>query len=897
MILRWRDIGFRGRIAILMVIPLILTFSVFGFYVTKKHIEENATNAMQRGELLVRHFSSIIELGMVAQDRTVLMSYADFMFKEIDVVSVRMSDINGNILAEKTRQGISADPSKVKYFSAPVLLSGVTVGGGENGVTDGITQQQAIGQVHVGILYENTEINENKILLVGLLSTILGIIISSIAGFKISRMITRPILRLNETVDLLTDGHLMVRVEQDSDGEIGALEKGVNNMAQALYESQADLQERVNRATKQLNSTVAELEKRNLELDRSRRQAEQLADEKAQFLARMSHELRTPLNAVIGFSRLLGKKISEQDRHEYAKTINDSATQLTSVIDDVLTLSKINSSSLSIHLERFNPMTVCEDVIVMLSTGARDKELELVLLVENNIPGFIDGDVVRIKQVVTNLVSNAIKFTDEGEVVVGVSCKNKPAGDFLEITVSDTGCGISNESIEKIFNEFSQLDNSPGRQAAGAGLGLFISRQLARLMAGDITANSEEGKGASFCFAIPMINPVFDDRVITPGRELAGKTALLYDETSASLQSLRNMLQRLGMNVQVTGAGGKVDDLQTGNNVTDTAEMLIISFSVRQLKTVDVGEIASELMARFKVPALLLTSIDMFELQDYAPGDEPCICTTKPIRLETLHNNIQGLLGNIDNSEYHLMDASGEYIGPWMAGMDVLVVEDNQFNQELIRIMLEERSARVTVVDNANDAISAVSNRCYSLILMDLHMPHFDGISAARILRNENGKCSQTPIIMVTADVLFDARQYIHDGLINQVLHKPIYENTLDMALASCIPDYGQSSQSMELQSSTQTGGQAKQKIAASLQIELNRLCDEILACLASGRIDAARENIHQLSGIAGYKRLNVISEDVADIQNLVNDLEIQSALLKARELKQSLMELKSEPL
>lgn len=890
---RWNDIGLSGRTAILMVIPMVLAISVFGYFVTVDKIESSEKSIQQKSELLVRHFSSIVELGMVAQDEAVLVSYADIMLKEEGVVSVLMQDINNKVLLEKADAEWEKERGTIKYISAPVYLSGVTVGGIES-ESDGhgkFENGQSIGSVRVGVLSDTVHIKQEKILLIGLISTISGIILSILIGYRLSRAITVPILRLNETVDLLTAGRLSARAKEESIGEIGALEHGINNMAESLYGAQTELRQRVDKATNELNLTVSELEQRNIELEKSRRQAEKLGDEKAQFLARMSHELRTPLNAVIGFSRLIGKKVSEQERQEYAKTIINSATQLSSVIDDVLILSKLKSDSLSISQAQFNPGSACEDIVVMLSTGAKEKNIELVLLIDENVPDFVDGDVLRISQVLTNLISNAIKFTSTGDIIVSVAYQADASGDLLMMTVTDTGCGISLENIDKLFNEFSQVESSLTRQLAGVGLGLFISRRLARAMGGDITVTSKEGEGSCFSFSIPLLNPVYDEQSRTSDDQLSGKNVLLFEEHPKSRQSLKNMLQRFGMNVFPAENRDQAIDFLVADNGVNSPDILVLSFSAEQLKAVKCNDIANAFLDKFDGPALLLTGASTWDLPPGRPAHESQVCVSKPLRLETLHRVISSLLGIKGSSGHHQKEFDEYFVGPWLEGKSVLVVEDNRFNQELIRMMLEERSAQVTVAGNANDAISAASNQKFSLILMDLHMPESDGISVARILREEESACSDAPIVLVTADVLFDGKTHIDDGVINQILYKPIYENSLDKVLEICVPGYAHKKLNCDVPIPDNTGSSTvEQKITESLQKEILRLCGEINKCLELGRVEDAREYAHQLSGLAGYKQLNEINSAVIDLQALIKSNDIPPALLQLSKIKQSVI-------
>ena len=861
----WRALGLSRQTALLMVLPMVMAISIFGYFVTAERIDSTESTINQRSELLVRHFSSIIELGMVAQDMAVLSSYADIMLKEKDVVSVLMKDIDNNVLIEKEIESEIIDRLNVKYFSAPVYLSGIEVGDIENEqqYSDEAINKQSIGIVQVGVYSASAREEQESIFIVGGVSTLAGVIISMLVGYRISRVITRPILELNTTVGALTAGRLSARIKEVSEGEIGALEHGINNMAESLSDAQNVLLDRIDKATNELNQTVSELEQRNIELERSRHHAEMLGEEKAQFLARMSHELRTPLNAVIGFSRLLGKNISDEERREYAKTIINSATQLATVVDDVLTFSKLKSDSLILRNEKFSPKSVCEDVVVMLSGAAHKKNIEMVLLADDDVPNLIDGDVVRVNQVLTNLISNAIKFTDKGDIIVSLKCESNTKGATLSMTVTDTGCGISPENIDDLFNDFSQVGNLTTRPSDGVGLGLSISQRLAGLMDGAITVKSEEGKGSCFSFTIPLLNPVFQDQSECLSSKLSGKNVLLFDQHKESRRSIEMMLQQYEMNVCAVG-----DDEASTYSDKNNIDIVVLAFCAEHVKTVESNDLIKEFTEVFDGPILVLVGSNDCELPAVFEGDKlPCV--SKPLRQDTLYQCISNLL-LIDKDD--IQNEQDRYlIESWMEGEDVLVVEDNNFNQTLIRMMLEDRSAKVTIVDNANDAVSFANEKKFDLILMDLHMPDGDGICVSSIIRDGEGLSSSTPIILVTADVLFDCELHIEQGIINEMLHKPIHDLALDQALKKYCHGYTEDETVDSDKAACSKGvDSAASLLSNQLKDEVLRLCDEAAKGLEKGQIEYVRECVHQLLGVTGYYQLDDIKKSVVRLQQSI---------------------------
>lgn len=890
----WNKIGLSGRTAILMIIPMMLMILALGYYVTADKISSAERNANQRGSLLARHLSSIVELGMVARDKAVLSSYVDIVLKEEGVFSVSIQDVAGNTLAEKSVEGLAGRRSEIKYFSAPVLLTEIAVGGIENDLEERAETDEnnkLIGLVRIGVLSEKSGSKEEKILLLGLVSTLVGIIISTLIGYNLSRVITKPILRLNETVSLLTAGQLEARVNEKSEGEIGALEHGINNMAESLHQSQINLQNRVDEATNSLSVSISELEKSNVELEKSRGEAINLGNEKVQLLARISHELRTPLNAVIGFSRLLEKQLSDHDRSEYTRTIINSATQLTAVIDDVLLFSKLEFGSLSLAHENFSPREACEDTVVMLSTAAQAKNIELVLLIDKSVPDFMDGDESRIKQVLTNLINNAIKFTDVGEIVVNVDSQlfssNGGVGNTLSITVIDTGCGINLKKFDTLFSEFSQVENIRTRKLDGIGLGLSISRRLARAMGGDITVNSTEGEGSCFRFYIPLLNPSNEKRLVSAYSQLSGKNVLLFEPQLKSRESLLAMFYQFGMEVAIIE--NEIIDYLSSEEKENSLDVLVLAYSADQLKNISCEDVENKFGELFDGPILILTGISLWELDARVSEKEKLLCLSKPLKKETLYRNLLRLL-KIENkfNEHHNSYA----VEPWLMGKSTLIVEDNNFNQILLKTILENRAAQVHIVSNGKEALAATNDKKFDVIFMDLHMPDADGISVSRTIRKGGSVNSATPIILVTADVLFDEKSLVSDEVINCVLHKPIHEKKLDQLLEVFFDDYSDKNNINE-KILVEDGAQshAVNELDEELKKEILRLCDDVTINVEKDNKKEVKEILHQLIGLSGYYQLKEVSQAVSFLQGLVNSDNKTGFLLQIKKIKQLVLE------
>ena len=381
----------------------------------------------------------------------------------------------------------------------------------------------------------------------------LSLIIASWMG----RGIVRPILQLRDAVDGILRGEPGTRIEPTTGGELEALERGFNEMSEAMERSQSRLQNEINVATRRLYHTIEALEHQNRELELARQRALAASREKANFLANMSHEIRTPINAILGYTTLLGKSGLTSEQHEHARTISCASRQLLRVIDDILSLSKLESGTVQLEQTAFDLRGILEDVLSMMAPEARDKQLELVLAIDSDVPVKVRGDPVRIGQVLTNLLSNAIKFTECGGVTVQVLLNRLVENRAeMEIRVTDTGIGIEPQVLDRIFGSFQQADASISRRYGGTGLGLAIVSRLVKLWGGEIGVTSEPQKGSTFWFRFSgEVAELPGERETEP--LFAGRKVLLYDDNPAALRAVRNLMLSWHSRVYVARAGAR----------------------------------------------------------------------------------------------------------------------------------------------------------------------------------------------------------------------------------------------------------------------------------------------------------------------------------------------------
>ncbi|MGL4735456.1 MAG: ATP-binding protein, partial [Enterovibrio sp.] len=461
-------------------------------------------------------------------------------------------------------------------------------------------------------------------------ASLMLLICFGIAAFFIYRLfqdLERPLKAIGETIDSIRQGHLDVRLENQPLGEFNHLKDGINAMAQALAEYHFELQQSFEQATSDLRETLEQLEVQNVELDLAKKNAQAATRIKSEFIANMSHELRTPLNSIIGFTRQVLKTPLSQNQQDYLSTIERSANNLLKIINDILDFSKLEAGKLLIESITFDIEQIMDELMEQLAPMAHEKKLDLVLMLEPNIPRHLIGDPQRIQQIITNLVSNATKFTDTGMVQVKVVMLSQTPNTLtLQFIVQDPGIGIGEEQQSKLFEAFGQADASISRRYGGTGLGLVITKKLVQELRGKIGFSSTPQVGSTFWFSLTL-EPSFDKRK-TPTPQNA--KLLLLNDDQMSAQALSDRLSYHGFDVtcctSLTPNYASVDAVILYQNTKSETQFAQLSQQVTQAKALcskvivclpSTEIILSEKLISIGASACLMTPVNLQKLLAY----------------------------------------------------------------------------------------------------------------------------------------------------------------------------------------------------------------------------------------------------------------------------------------
>jgi two-component system sensor histidine kinase BarA len=851
-----KNIGIGQRTLLIFAIPMLVVILALGYRITTGYMDD-ARNALDtRGALMARQLAALCELSLYAQDLDELRKQAESVVHEEDVAAVQVSNVTGRTLVQLGSAYTSGD-SNIASFSAPVIRTGVNISDFESETImadSGAGRVAVIGNVTVSLSMAGMRRKLENTLLSGSLLTISGLLASILLAYFVARSVSGPIRHLTSVVGKLTGGDLAARCRQGSPGELGSLETGINQMADSLQNAQNKLVREIEAATAALQHTVTELEAKNIELDHARDEAVRAAAAKADFLARMSHEIRTPLSAIIGFNELLGKTRLSENQQEYSRTINQAASQLLLVIEDILGYTRLGSGRLVLEQLPFNLHDCLENVVGMLSASAHEKRLELVLYIHSDVPRLIISDQSRLSQVLTNLAANAIKFTEQGHVIIEVSLHEcAPDTVTVRVAVSDTGIGLGESQLGQIFDPFVQADISTSRKYGGTGLGLSISKKLVERLGGEIQVSSKPGMGSTFSFTLP--SPRVEESSTLPAKILAGKTVLVYDSNPFSLRALRNRFFTWGATVFNTPDHDRLQqmlaDREPGNGPFD---LLVMGLSCGEFGQHSCNELCSTYATPIPVPRLFLVSA---ELDDPAPDSDcrtDCRILPKPVRSDLLLRTARSLLKISDKPAPALPTAiSGVEADARTLrdGLNVLVVEDNRFNQDLFSRILGNLGVQTTLAGNGKEACTLAGSQRYDIIFMDIHMPVMGGIEATHNIRQ--GINSQTPVIALTADVFTNRQNDLAREGLDDCLYKPVSEQRL----VDMLHRWGLRRTPAADPASDGIG--LTPELHQRLRRELENRLRELRQAYADCDEPAVQDHLHQLKGIVEYFELDEV--------------------------------------
>ena len=767
-----KSMGIKYQIFLITLIPVFLIDLFFTYKYINHSVDQANVLLQSKGQIVARQIAGAAEFNLFSGNGSQIQYLLEQSVGANDIVLASVYDRKGLLVAESVSAEFNqAGATDYHYYRQAIMSNDIWRS--EAFVPDAGGQREAevLGWVHLYLSRQQLQRTTDRIILDSIIFFISALIMTVILTLIISRRITQPIFRLMEHLRYVETGQLGKTIDPTEPNEIGAVQKGFNRMSHALLANRRHLNQRIQQATQQLNAAITDLETKNRELGFARDEAQTANQTKSEFLANMSHEIRTPINGIKGFISLLSQSKLDLSQQRYADIILKSTGDLGNIVNEILDFSKMESGKLQIVNEEFDLHEAIEQTRDLLFINVLTKNIDLNLIIFSDTPRRVIGDKLRLKQILLNLIGNAIKFTDQGQVVIKVSLDEDSHPDQVHIVfaIEDSGIGISEPDQESLFQAFSQAESSDTRRFTGTGLGLVISKNLATLMNGGIRMESHLGQGSKFTLYLPF-ECVSQDESDLINQTMDSK-ALIFAADNNCLMELRTLYDRAGVSTEcnlVDNAKGSDPLIQSIQRNLAYVDLLV--FDLRHLY-IDLDKVLDREIPTTKRVIVMHYDLGVeYSTRLYSAEFISVINTSR-----TLASLITGAVVPELKSDQRTEKLTGEH-------KKVLLVDDNQINLKLASELIQIWGHAVTGVEHGSEALKIYNRHQFDLIILDIQMPDIDGVSLLHMMREHNPE-DRTPIVALTANVLNGEAERMIDLGFDYFLSKPIDEEKFQSLL------------------------------------------------------------------------------------------------------------------
>lgn len=818
-------LGLRQQIMVLAILPFLVVVSATVLYMLYSYHQETHALDEQHVKRSARVVANSARTPLIDNQLSALQSLLDATLDR-EIIAAAILGPDGTI---RLTSGDFPNPVfdshtvvwNEKNVSArwPIYRFGHTAAPGIHGVTDPLLGWVVVTAQHTDILQ-----NRHHTIAWGLVWALLSILLTIYLGGRINHTLMTRIQQLRDVIGKLDRHQWSTRLPDSDYPDWQLLSEALNNLAQRTQQSFRKLQNEVDHSHRDLQRTLENLEISNMELELARVEALSASQSKSEFLANTSHEVRTPLSGILGFCNVLLEHENNPRRREYLESIRTSAEHLLGVLNDILDLSKIEAGKFTLSMKPFALLPVIEDSARLFAQQAADKQLALVVDTPPSLPQSVVGDPARLKQLLTNLISNAVKFTDHGEVVVTANVEPLTEGEIeLRLTVKDTGIGIEPSQQQRLFEAFHQLDGSGTREHGGTGLGLAIVKRLTGLMNGHIALLDSTPSGSTFELRLPL---TFHEPC-QPRGQVVSQAVLLWDENPRIRTAIRHNLTAL--NISAT----ECESLDALIEMASDDDTILVGFTSYS----HFANWESKLPNASRRVILLPSLAQVLSRQDY-------VFLQKPVPRHSLYEAL------LLPPEPALPMPTTSKISPIAA--QVLAADDNASNRLLISALMEEIALPAQICESGRQAVERCQHEHYPLIILDLQMPEMSGTETARRIRKTQAN-SRSYIVALTAH-LVDDEPVDAQSVFDEMIEKPLTIEKLQELVRS-----SQSRHSLKPVSVPESIARASGRRDLARQLLLHFMNDlpatreRWLTALRQEDTDNLAREAHQLAGACSY--------------------------------------------
>ncbi|MES2823107.1 MAG: response regulator [Pseudomonadota bacterium] len=770
--------SFKHNVWRLMFIPAFSIILLLSVCLVSYSLHELSKFVDMRGSAMTRKTAQLIYTPLIQQDRALVQALLDGSLEDpyIRALHVHLNSAGDSFHTGPEFLPIIDDGIKPDSFTPARRETRRTIL-----FTHPIVNKAGanpIGWLEVEMLSSPYMVIHYQTILMTIAISLFCLLVAAYLAVCLYKAITNPLAHIKEVINHLAEGKLKTRVNSQESIEFIDIAGAINNMAESLEAAQQDLQNHIEQSTQDLRETLETIEIKNIELDIARKEAIEASRIKSEFLANTSHEIRTPLNGILGFAALTLKTDINEQQADYLNTIHNSAQSLLTVINGILDFSKLETGKLTLEYAPLPVRQTIDETLHILAPNAHEKNLQLMGYIDPKIPTTLLGDSLRFKQILSNLVSNAIKFSEQGNIIVRATIiATYETYLMLKISISDQGIGLSHAEQNDLFKPFSQTDSSNSREQGGTGLGLAICKGLVERMNGEIGVKSQLDKGSTFWFTARF---GIDKKSIAnvPPVHLKNHSVLLCGTNKDSLEHLQSLLHEWQISHQTISEIHDIFPSIRHAKNHNPFEILILDIAVneRKIQSSLLNKISAQLANEFNCKVIICCTAAHLQLFRTENNNDNIIFIRKPIACDGL---LKAISENLNSSHTHIAPENSTTLNEASPSISILLVDDNPANLQLASELLSGLKTIVIQANNGLQAIEAYKNNHFDVIFMDIQMPGMDGFETTKRIREAEGGLHRTPIIALTAHSITEQKSQLLIAGMDDCISKPVTEAQL----------------------------------------------------------------------------------------------------------------------